>query len=48
MFGAYDPGYSSDDVPGHMPRICAEITGACSKSPKLYINHREQPKHLGL
>ena len=33
--GAYDPGYSSGDIPGHMPRISADIPGACSKSSNL-------------
>ena len=32
--GAYDPGYSSGDLLGHMPRISAGIPGACSKSSR--------------
>ena len=33
--GAYDPGYSSGDILGHMPRISADIPRACSKSSNL-------------
>ena len=33
--GAYDPGYSSGDILGHMPRISADIPGAYSKSSNL-------------
>ena len=30
--GAYYPGYSSGDILGHMPRISADIPGACIRS----------------